>query len=159
MYRTLKQLTKAELDELRTAYCYDEDTTLNYDATEDVTDEMLHERYGDTLFTEDDFFCNQPDQQSEGADSSLTPPCIGARCNEVRVEMRRAEAAARCPKKARESAEYMEEALEKADKWCLTDCPVSDGGVCSSGNCPIYNAYQVIRQRLDMLKLPARVLR
>jgi len=159
MVRTFDKLSKDELDELRDAYCYDEETDVACGNADTVTDDMLRERYGNLVFTDDDFFCNQPDQQAEEGDTSLTPPCTGARCNEVRVEMQRAAAAARCPKKARESVEYMEEALEKADDWCLTVCPVSDGDVCASGNCPIYNAYQIIRQRLDMLKSPARVLR
>ena len=57
MYRTVKELTKDELEELRSNYYYN---VLNdIDEPSEVLDNTIFEYYDGTQFVADDFFCNQ----------------------------------------------------------------------------------------------------
>lgn len=61
MYRTVWDLGKDELNELRwTYYCQLVDTGEDegIDGPDDIPDEVLFDHYADICFVEDDFCCN-----------------------------------------------------------------------------------------------------
>ncbi len=56
--KTVKQLSKYELDELRINYFYDESISHSYTNVEDIPNKVLFEHYGSVSFVKEDFFCN-----------------------------------------------------------------------------------------------------
>lgn len=66
MYKTVYDLSREELDELKTSY-YDQlqytddaNTFLCYDA---IPDDVIFNHYAGISFTDDDFFCNQKEEE------------------------------------------------------------------------------------------------
>lgn len=61
MYKSVRDLSPMELDELRDHEQWKElpDGTINTESFDDISNEMLFERYAHISFVDDDFFCNQ----------------------------------------------------------------------------------------------------
>ena len=57
-YKTVRDLSHAELDELRESYFDQPDSDEIFD---DITDEILFQHYEGILFVAEDFFCNSDD--------------------------------------------------------------------------------------------------
>jgi hypothetical protein len=61
MYYTVENCTAEQLDELRDAYFWaddtDPETLIDIDSPDDVPDWLLFQQYAGILFVNDDFFC------------------------------------------------------------------------------------------------------
>lgn len=61
-YKTVEDLSHAELEELRGSYFDQLDSDEIFeDDINNITDEILFEHYNGIVFTDDDFFCNNHD--------------------------------------------------------------------------------------------------
>lgn len=59
MYKSVRELTHEQLDELRWSTFYGRNNNLNdtIDSPDSITTETLYHLYEDVSFTDDDFFC------------------------------------------------------------------------------------------------------
>lgn len=61
-YKTVQDLSRAELDELRESYFDQPDSDEIFDGDiRNITDEILFQHYNGIVFVNDDFFCNSDD--------------------------------------------------------------------------------------------------
>lgn len=65
---TLNDLSKDEMLELKERYLTQKNKSISYDeiafADELVSDKEIFEEYGNTIFTEEDFFCNSNNENN-----------------------------------------------------------------------------------------------
>lgn len=60
-FRTVRQLTRKEIEELRLTVLYN-DEEFFYDSVEEITDDVLFDIFVDTKFKYSDFDCNRAKQ-------------------------------------------------------------------------------------------------
>lgn len=69
MYKSVYDLTREELDELKESFFHQEETQdINegtFSTPEDIPDEIIFEHYDGLYFVEEDFFCNIKDGNYE----------------------------------------------------------------------------------------------
>ncbi len=70
MYRTVYDLNRAEIEELKDAYFWsdetDEEILGDISAPWEIPDEVIYEHFDGISFVEEDFFCNIEDGDYEG---------------------------------------------------------------------------------------------
>ena len=66
--RTIKELTKAEFDELKVVMLYDDENEF-YEDIDEITDEAVYERFAAFTFKTSDFACNfRSGDNNDGSD-------------------------------------------------------------------------------------------
>ena len=69
MYKMVQDLSRAELNELKSSFFYQDETqNINegtFSTPEDIPDKIIFEHYDGVCFVEEDFFCNIKDGNYE----------------------------------------------------------------------------------------------
>ena len=69
MYKMVQDLSRAELNELKSSFFYQDETqNINegtFSTLEDIPDKIIFEHYDGVCFVEEDFFCNIKDGNYE----------------------------------------------------------------------------------------------